>query len=334
LLWHLQTGAPWVVFSAYLLVMERIMNSHKVAWIILIGIMLLSGGCVVPGNTGSKQGNAASSKVKPVMKVCERDITAADLLRSPAIRQGMRDLIQSIALEQEAARQGAQVDPADLAAQRERTMYTVISSNRTWDEFLSSQNKTDEEWEDKARLGLLIVRLAELRAGITEDDYLERWETDRDGVVAQYIRQYHAAESERDKITYEDCRMILKDLVFKEKAILHHEDIKAELLNNATLDLAAIFSADEAAKYEDLILYSVQIGGESKVPGSLSGAGMPGAGSSAPEAGQVQQTQPAGEGTDAVTPEDSPEAAEETDAVAVDDEGTAPAEEAADSGVE
>jgi hypothetical protein len=310
------------------------MNRYIFARVILLGVLLLGSGCVVPGNTGGKENNTASSDAKPTMKVCGRDIAAADLLSSPALRRGLRDFIRSIALEEEAAKQGAQVDPADLAAMRERIQNTVISSNKTWDDFLSAQSMTDAEWEEQARLSLLTVKLAELRAGITEDDYLEKWETDSEDVVAEYMRKYYAPESERDRITYEDCRLIIKDLTFREKAMQHHEDIQMELLNNATLDLSDAFSADKAAKYEDLILYSVQIGGESKAPGSLSGAGMPGAGIGAHEAEHMQQTQPAGDGADAVTPEDSPEAAEETDAVAADDEGTAPAEEAADGGRE
>lgn len=310
------------------------MNRHNVSWVILIGILVLSGGCVVPGNTGGKQSNAVSSNVKPVMKVCGRDIAAADLLRSPTIRRGMRDFIRAIALEEEAAKQGAQVDPADLAAQRERILNSVTSSNRTWDEYLLAQNMTDKEWEDKARLGLLTVRLAELRAGITEDDYLEKWETDTESVVAEYLRKYNAPESERDRITYEDCRLVLKDLVFREKAMLHHEDIQAELLNNASLDLAAIFSADEAAKYENLILGCVQTGGESKAPGALGGAGMSGAGGGTPESGHMQLAQPTGEEAETVAPEEGAESAKEAKEGDAEGEDTTSTEEATDGGRE
>jgi len=283
--------------------MEKDMNRHVMAWVIPILVLVLGGGCVVPGGagTGTGSGKAPGSAGKAVMKVCGRSITGEDLVKSPNLRRGLREYIYYITLEEEGVKQGITVDPADIESQRKMILDTVMASNKTWEEFLESQSLTDAEWEEQARLSLLMIRLAEQRAGITEDDYREKWQADRENIVTQYIRRYHAPEIERDNVTYEDCLMVIKEIVFRDQAMMHFDSIQKELMNSATLELLGGFSKDEAVFYEDLILYSVQTADQGGVSaGSLSGGS---GASSAPEAGQVELPQH-DHGEDAVPPAD------------------------------
>jgi hypothetical protein len=164
---------------------------------------------------------------------------------------------------------------------------------------------------------------------ITEQDLQDSWARDQDAILDKYLRDNHLPDSERQTVTFEECKESIEEWARNAKRFDYQQEAFDLLLSSTEISLTCIADSARRKQYEDLILNNIKPENRPPRPGEEpaavseteepierpDGAPAPAAGSAAGAGNAVipdeESTESAVEGTageDAAGPDDAGEA--------------------------
>ncbi|MCH7472403.1 hypothetical protein IIA79_05570 [bacterium] len=239
------------------------------------------------------------------MKISGRPVSAEELLKSQALRQGILQYIMVEALRSECSRLGVAVDPVEINTTVENRKASVLSdTDLTWEEYLDAGGMTDAEFRESIEVPTLFDLFAESMVETTEEELLDYWAENKDSIVKRYLEENFLPTTDSPNVTFEDCRDLVEEQLRTDKGIRVRSGMFELLINSATLELTAFRDKSEAKLYEDLILNNRKTDQqEEQQPSGVPSAAAPGGGQGL--------TEPApGEDAGEVTEEDTDESNE------------------------
>lgn len=232
------------------------MKLHAGLWAAIVCATLLLG-CVNPGGGTSAGGGSAASAGQKIV-VNGHPVTLQDLVTSPIIRQALLRYVQYDTLKQECAKKGIEVSQTDIDKRIEEQKTSIMESGQDWDEWLKQQGLTLEEVIESERTMAMFEKLSESLVTVTEEEAKQLWDTNKDMVIAAYMRENHLPESEKASITWETCKDTALKMAKQSASFGKQQEVVDLITVNATLVLEGFGSAEDDKRNIDLILGNAQ----------------------------------------------------------------------------
>lgn len=235
------------------------MTFRYIAGTLALILLMLVAGCVTSG--GSNQTSPGTTKPvadPPIMIVNGEKINAADLLAFPPFRSPLRAYIYRVNLALEAERRGITADEGKLNERVEAQKQLAFDREQTWQEYLDEMNYTEAEFIAEKRDELLLEELVAADIDTSDAALREFFEANEEETINRYLKEYYLPESERGKLTFEDCKEFVRERKLQHEMFPARDALIRKLINNAELELLCFASAEEAEDFEDLILNKVR----------------------------------------------------------------------------
>ena len=225
---------------------------------LIISVAVLAS-CVTGSTTNTATGKTPVSRSKqPVMVVNGENVYSSDIIAFPSMRGALRQYIYRVGLAQEGRKKGITVDEQKLADLIEAEKELASGRNQTWQEYLAKANKTEEEFIDEKKADLIFDGLVAANTDTSEERLREFWEEHKEDTIDKYIKEYYLPESERESLTFEDCRDFVYLRVLQHEYFPKADALFKRLFDEAELKLLCFDTEDEAKHHEDLILYDIK----------------------------------------------------------------------------
>jgi hypothetical protein len=117
---------------------------------------------------------------------------------------------------------------------------------------------TEEELIEEKKADVLFDQLVAVDIDTSDEVLREFWDENQEDTVSRYMDRYFLPESERESLTFEDCKEFVRERVLQRELFPKSDALFKRLFYDATLELLCFASDEEADHYEDLILYDVQ----------------------------------------------------------------------------
>lgn len=222
-----------------------------IAVLLALGAILTIAACVPSQTSGTEV---------VVFKVNDRDITAAELLKSPMVRQAVKQYLVTDALLREAGKAGIYADEEEIDEQMKQIEQDAISQDLTLEEYLTKkQYVTVEEVRESMRMSQLFEKLVESKVTITDEERLAFWNERQDEIKYTYARENHLTEAEVGDLSMETVKDTLDELIRRDKVGQTRTDLLNQLTNSIEVKLVAVADPEEAKLYEDLLINNSKI---------------------------------------------------------------------------
>jgi hypothetical protein len=259
---------------------------------VLVCVVLYAAGCVSPsGGTGGAKLLGNSGR-QAIMTVNGRKVYADELLKSMVTRNALRQFASICTLKEQAAKKGIKIDPAKLKARIEEQKAQMVSMGQDWQTALSEQGITEKDVEDQIGMGMLFEALVNSMVEVTDEQIKATWEKNKDQIITQYLTENKLPDTEKPKVTFEQCKQIATDMCKSENGNGKQADALDTLTQETMLTLDAIQDPTERKLYEDLVINNVKKQAEKKKQEAAKNAAAAGAaGKIPPAAGQAPPAQ-------------------------------------------
>lgn len=216
-------------------------------------------GCTTSGSGGQ---STASSGVAPdsqaIMIINGEKIYPAELLSFPVIRGPLRQYIYRVSLAQEARKRGITVDEDRLDEVMAGEKELALNRDQTWQEYLDELNQTEEELREEKKADVIFDQLVAEDVDTSDAALQKFWDENKADTIDRYIKKYFLPDSEREKLTFEDCKDFVRERLLQREMFPKSDALFKRLFNEATLELLCFSSEEEADHFENLILYDLQ----------------------------------------------------------------------------
>jgi hypothetical protein len=219
----------------------------------VLGVVVYVTGCVTPsGSSGG--GSVFSGARQPVMEINGRKVYADELLKSVLVRNAIRQYANICTLKEEVAKKGIKLDPEKVKARIEEQKKQMIQMGQDWNQFLADQNVTEKDVEDQVTMYMMFEELVNSTVQVTDAQLKAVWERDKEQIITEYLTKNKLPDTEKAKITYEQCKDIVTDITKRENSGQRQQDITTELTQATNISLVSISDPTERKLYEDLII--------------------------------------------------------------------------------
>jgi len=199
--------------------------------------------------------SAGGGQDPAIFKVNGRDIKASELIKSPMIRQSIKQYLITDALTREAGKAGVYADEKAIDDQIQSIEQDAIKQGMTIDDYLiERQNITVDEVRQTIRVQQLFEKLVEAKAVVTDKERDDYWDQHADEVKYAYARDNHLTEAERTELTKDDVKDSLDEMIRTEKLNSTRSELFQQLIDGINLKILVISDKDEEKLYEDLMI--------------------------------------------------------------------------------
>jgi hypothetical protein len=263
-----------------------------VAAAVLLCVVLYAAGCVTPsGGTGQAGGTKifSNSGRQAIMTVNGRKVYADEMLKSLVMRNALRQFASVCTLKEEATKKGIKLDPAKVKARIEEQKSQMVKMGQDWQSWLDEQGVTEKDVEDQISMGMLFEALVNSMVEVTDAQIKATWDKNKDQIITQYLTENKLPDTEKPKVTFEQCKQIATDMCKRENGSGKQGDAVDELTAKTMLALDGIQDPAERKLYEDLVINNVKKQTEKKKADAAKAAAE--AGQAPPAAGQAPPSQ-------------------------------------------
>lgn len=227
--------------------------------------------------------SSAGSDNPAVFNVNGRDIYAADLIKSPMVRQAIKQYLITDALMRAAGKAGLYADEKDIDDQIQNIEQDALRQNMTIDDYLmKKQGITVDEVRESIKSQQLFEKLVDSQAKVTDKELDDYWNEHADEVKYSYARDNHLTEAERAKLTRDDVKDSLENMVRQDKLGQTRKDTYQSLIDGINLKILVMPDKAEEKMYEDLMINNSKTqpeeaqAGEGQAPEGQPEGGAPG----------------------------------------------------------
>jgi hypothetical protein len=261
-----------------------------VAAAVLMCVVLYAAGCVTPsGGTGGTVFKGGGGR-QVMMSVNGRKIYADEFLKSPMARQALRQFASVCTLKEEAAKAGIKIDPAKIKQKIDDQKAQMVKGGQDWQTFLDEQGITEKDIEDSYTIQMTFEELVNSMIQVTDAQVKSEWDKNKDQIITQYLTDNKLPDTDKPKVTFEQCKKIATDMAKREFGSGKQSDAVDELTQKTVLTLDAIQDPTERKLYEDLVINNAKKQAEKKKQEAAAAPKLPAAGQAPPAAGGPSPT--------------------------------------------
>lgn len=228
-----------------------------VAATVLVCVVLYAAGCVTPSN-GAGGTKIIGGGRQAIMTVNGRKVYADELLKSLVLRNALRQFASVCTLKEEATKKGIKLDPAKVKERIEEQKSQMVKMGQDWQSFLEEQGITEKDVEDQISMGMLFEALVNSMIEVTDAQVKAAWDKNKDEIITQYLKENKLPDTEKPKVTFEQCKQIATDMAKRENGGGKQGDAVDELTEKTNLVLDGIPDSTERKLYEDLVINNVK----------------------------------------------------------------------------
>jgi len=234
--------------------------SIKSSTVVLAALLLaMLCGCVTSGSgKQSTVSGGVPANSQAIMIINGEKIFPAELLSFPVIRGPLRQYIYRVSLAQEAKKRGITLDESRLEEVVQGEKELALNRDQTWEEYLDELNQTEAELIEEKKADVLFDQLVAADVDTSDEALRKFWDENKADTIDRYIKKYFLPDSERDKLTFEDCKDFVRERVLQREMFPKSDALFKRLFNDSTLELLCFSSDEEANHFENLILYNLQ----------------------------------------------------------------------------
>lgn len=259
---------------------------------VLVCVVLYAAGCVTPSGGAGGVKSIGSGGRQAIMTVNGRKVYADELLKSLVVRNALRQFASVCTLKEEASKKGVKIDPAKLKQRIEDQKAQMVKMGQDWQGWLDEQGITEKDVEDQISMGMLFEALVNSMVEVTDAQIKATWDKNKDQIITQYLTENKLPDTEKPKVTFEQCKQIATDMAKRENGGNKQADAIDELTQKTQLTLDAIQDPAERKLYEDLVINNAKKQAEKKKQEAEKAAA--GASQVPPAAGQAPPAQSGG----------------------------------------
>jgi len=214
------------------------------------------------GSCETDQSPKSSAGIVPIINLNGMDVSAAELLKSPSIRQGLVQMCVLDTLWIEFESRGYKIDEEQIEEQMDEARQSAILSGASFAQMLKERMTTEADYRQNLKFNQALERLSMDNIDLSEKSLQAAWEEQRDYFAAQHARLNNLTDKERETLTLEQARDTVEELYIEASKPQAQQDLWQQLIDDTTLRLLAIEDSAERQFFEDLILNGLKTGGE------------------------------------------------------------------------
>lgn len=254
---------------------HRLFVAAILAVAVVLGVIIYATSCVAP--SGGSGGGILGGGRQPVMLINDRKVYADELIKSMLVRNAIRQFASICTLKEEAAKRGIKLDPQKVKDRIEEQKNQMTQMGQDWKTFLEEQNVTEKDVEEQISMYMLFEELVNSTVEVTDAQLKAVWERDKEQIITEYLTKNKLPDTEKSKITYEQCKDIVTEITKRENSGSRQQDLTTELTTKTKIDLVAISDPTERKLYEDLIINNTKKKAEEEANKAKEGAPAEGA---------------------------------------------------------
>jgi hypothetical protein len=236
--------------------MKLLLALPTACWVVLL--MSLTSGCVTSSGSGggASSGGSVRGGVNPVIaRLDGKEIRTDELLKSPILRQALRQWAAIEHIKYKAAAAGVKVDKAKVQEQLDTQRAQVEGGGMSWDDMLAAQGMSNDEVYQMFEFQNLMSEYAKFTAGSLSDDEVEsEWERQSDYWRQMYVQMNHLPDSRTASLTFDEVKDWLRDQLVEQKAMAVQQTIFDDAINSVKLELPALGDAATQAEWAKRII--------------------------------------------------------------------------------
>jgi hypothetical protein len=215
----------------------------------LVGLLMA---CVSPQGSGGTGGKDVQ------LLVNGRTVSMEELIKSPVIRQSVMSYVMLDTLNGEFSRRNLKLDQKKIDEEVQKQKDSAVQQGITWEEYLDRISMSEKDLMESLRVQQMFEGLVKAMANVTDEDVQKAWDKAKDQIISNYVSANHLPDSERAKLTFEDCKAEARRYAEDEASMGKQEEAYNMLIASSKLEIKGLASAEEAAEIVKQILGNKQ----------------------------------------------------------------------------